>query len=76
MIGIIVMAKEKVLFGRSAIRSGVDPSPNTEAMSLMESLGTIQPCPFVTFGPKQNNLKISLTCYTDAAAADSRWNDS
>jgi len=56
-------------------RSGTVPTPSSdEGMTTiadsMESISTKQPCPFVMLAPKENNLIIAVTCYTDESTAD------
>jgi hypothetical protein len=63
--------EEKILIGRSgsAITSIKEPMTNMETIDNVDNMTALQPCPFVTLGAKQNNLTISLTCYTAEATA-------
>lgn len=57
-------------------RSSTAPTPGTtvEGMtsigSNMDDISAKQPCPFVMFAPKENNLIIAVTCYTKESTSD------
>jgi len=50
-------------------RSGSVPTTGKEGLSTiadsMDDIGAKQPCPFVMFAPKENNLIIAVTCFTN-----------
>jgi hypothetical protein len=44
-----------------------DITLTTEPSTNQPDLSNLQPCPFVVLGAKENNLTISVTCYTNAS---------
>ena len=59
------MASETMTSGTGAA-SGTTTGTNT-TMINPQDLSSLQPCPFVVLGGKENNLTIALTCYTNAS---------
>ena len=71
--------EQKIIMGRSgtAIASESMTTASGASTSTETSIGTninnpqdlssLQPCPFVVLGGKENNLTIALTCYTNAS---------
>jgi hypothetical protein len=69
--------EQKIIMGRSgtaiasesmttASAAGTSTGTNTN-MNNPQDLSSLQPCPFVVLGGKENNLTIALTCYTNAS---------
>jgi hypothetical protein len=68
--------ENKTIIGRSgASVVSTEPMDTMSGSTAGDAGGTspnmddLQPCPFVTLRGKENNLGISLTCYTNAATA-------
>jgi hypothetical protein len=70
--------EQKIIMGRSgtaiaseSMTTAGDASTSTGTigtnMNNPQDLSSLQPCPFVVLGGKENNLTIALTCYTNAS---------
>jgi hypothetical protein len=55
------LGSESISIGSGAATAGTSTSNNPNDLS------SLQPCPFVYLGGKENNLTIALTCYTNAS---------
>ena len=65
--------EQKIILGRSGaalasepMTNGVDASNSSESNNPND-LSSLQPCPFVILGGKENNLTIAVTCYTNTS---------
>ena len=64
--------EQKIILGRSgtALASEAMTTGNAadnRATNNPQDLSSLQPCPFVILGSKENNLTIAVTCYTNAS---------
>jgi hypothetical protein len=63
--------EQKIIMGRSG--SAIATEPMTTGIGAEsttnnpQDLSSLQPCPFVILGGKENNLTIAVTCYTNAS---------
>ena len=63
--------EQKIIMGRSGSAIATEPmtggSGGGSTTNNPQDLSSLQPCPFVILGGKENNLTIAVTCYTNTS---------